>query len=75
MACLMRVSGDLLRGGWWCQAHLLNIRCVDEKFFKENGTPLFSSHMIDLSEEAVDQNISTTAKYESESRPLGRGRG
>ncbi|KAK1767771.1 hypothetical protein QBC33DRAFT_537332 [Phialemonium atrogriseum] len=29
----------------------------DERFFKEHGTPLFSSHMIDLSEESdVDNN-------------------
>ena len=34
----------------------------DEKFFKETGTPLFSSHMIDLSEEEVKYNIDTTAK-------------
>jgi fructose-bisphosphate aldolase, class II len=26
----------------------------DEKYFKEHGEPLFSSHMIDLSEEPVD---------------------
>jgi fructose-bisphosphate aldolase, class II len=26
---------------------------ADEKHFKEHGVPLFSSHMIDLSEEAV----------------------
>lgn len=36
---------------------------ADEAFFKEHGTPLFSSHMIDLSEEDVDYNIKTTAKY------------
>ncbi|KAI0405141.1 hypothetical protein F4802DRAFT_564581 [Xylaria palmicola] len=36
---------------------------ADEAFFKEHGTPLFSSHMIDLSEEPLDANIETTAKY------------
>lgn len=36
---------------------------ADEKSFKENGTPLFSSHMIDLSEEDLQTNIDTTAKY------------
>jgi fructose-bisphosphate aldolase class II len=36
---------------------------ADEAHFKEHGEPLFSSHMIDLSEEPVDYNISTTAKY------------
>ncbi|KAK6464091.1 fructose-bisphosphate aldolase [Scheffersomyces coipomensis] len=35
----------------------------DEKFFKEHGTPLFSSHMLDLSEETDDENIATCAKY------------
>ncbi|KAI8623059.1 hypothetical protein F5Y19DRAFT_482119 [Xylariaceae sp. FL1651] len=36
---------------------------ADEAFFKEHGTPLFSSHMIDLSEEDLQTNIETTAKY------------
>ncbi|KAM7182746.1 fructose bisphosphate aldolase [Rhypophila sp. PSN 637] len=36
---------------------------ADEAFFKEHGIPLFSSHMIDLSEESVEYNIETTAKY------------
>ncbi|KAI0553162.1 hypothetical protein F4679DRAFT_532163 [Xylaria curta] len=36
---------------------------ADEAFFKEHGTPLFSSHMIDLSEEDLQSNIETTAKY------------
>ena len=35
----------------------------DEKHFKQHGEPLFSSHMIDLSEEPLDWNIETTAKY------------
>jgi fructose-bisphosphate aldolase, class II len=35
---------------------------ADEAYFKEHGEPLFSSHMIDLSEEAVEENIQTTAK-------------
>jgi len=29
----------------------------DEKYFKEHGEPLFSSHMVDLSEEEVAYNI------------------
>jgi len=36
---------------------------ADEAHFKEHGTPLFSSHMIDLSEEDLQSNIDTTAKY------------
>lgn len=42
---------------------------ADEAFFKEHGIPLFSSHMIDLSEESVDYNIQTTAKYLARAAP------
>ncbi|KAK4111661.1 fructose bisphosphate aldolase [Canariomyces notabilis] len=42
---------------------------ADEAHFKEHGIPLFSSHMIDLSEEAVDYNIQTTAKYLQRAAP------
>jgi fructose-bisphosphate aldolase, class II len=42
----------------------------DEKYFKEHGEPLFSSHMIDLSEEPVDWNIETTAKYLKRAAPM-----
>ena len=31
--------------------------------FKANGEPLFSSHMLDLSEEFDEENISTCVKY------------
>ncbi|WP_075185936.1 class II fructose-bisphosphate aldolase [Teredinibacter haidensis] len=34
-----------------------------EKHFAETGKPLFSSHMIDLSEESLEENIGTCAKY------------
>ena len=34
-----------------------------EKHYKKNGKPLFSSHMIDLSEENIKENISTCKKY------------
>jgi len=43
---------------------------ADEKYFKEHGEPLFSSHMIDLSEEEVDWNIETTAKYLKRAAPM-----
>ncbi|KAH0252896.1 fructose-BISphosphate ALDOLASE, class II, partial [Aureobasidium melanogenum] len=43
---------------------------ADEAFFKANGTPLFSSHMIDLSEEEVDYNIQTTKKYLQRAAPM-----
>ena len=42
----------------------------DEKYFKEHGEPLFSSHMIDLSEEPVDWNLETTAKYLKRAAPM-----
>jgi fructose-bisphosphate aldolase class II len=34
-----------------------------EKHFAETGKPLFSSHMLDLSEESIEENIETCAKY------------
>ncbi|MFO7869650.1 MAG: class II fructose-bisphosphate aldolase [Bacteroidales bacterium] len=34
-----------------------------EKFYKNTGKPLFSSHMLDLSEEPLEENISTCKKY------------
>ncbi len=34
-----------------------------EEFYKENGIPLFSSHMIDLSEEPIEENIEISKKY------------
>ncbi|KAM5473000.1 Fructose-bisphosphate aldolase 1 [Microsporum audouinii] len=42
----------------------------DEKYFKQHGEPLFSSHMIDLSEEEVQWNIDTTAKYLKRAAPM-----
>jgi len=42
----------------------------DEKFFKEHGEPLFSSHMIDLSEEEKEWNIATTKKYLERAAPM-----
>ncbi|PYH33529.1 fructose-bisphosphate aldolase FBA1 [Aspergillus neoniger CBS 115656] len=43
---------------------------ADEEYFKANGEPLFSSHMIDLSEEPVDYNIQTTAAYLKRAAPM-----
>ncbi len=34
-----------------------------EQFYKENGVPLFSSHMIDLSEEPLEENIEICKQY------------
>ncbi|KAK1750167.1 hypothetical protein QBC47DRAFT_394724 [Echria macrotheca] len=41
---------------------------ADEAFFKQNGIPLFSSHMIDL--EPVDENIETCVKYLKRMAPM-----
>ncbi|ELV07740.1 class II fructose-bisphosphate aldolase [Wohlfahrtiimonas chitiniclastica] len=42
-----------------------------EVFFKETGKPLFSSHMIDLSEESLEENIATSAQYLERMAKLG----
>ena len=34
-----------------------------EKFYKETGKPLYSSHMIDLSEEPIEENIEISKRY------------
>ena len=34
-----------------------------EKWFEQKGTPLFSSHMLDLSEESLEENIEISAEY------------
>jgi len=36
---------------------------ADEEYFKKHGEPLFSSHMLDLSEEPKDENIAICKKY------------
>jgi len=43
---------------------------ADEIYYKQHGEPLFSSHMIDLSEEDVEWNIETTAKYLKRAAPM-----
>jgi len=34
-----------------------------EKFYADRGYPLFSSHMLDLSEEPIEQNVATSVEY------------
>jgi fructose-bisphosphate aldolase class II len=34
-----------------------------EKFYAERGFPLYSSHMLDLSEEPLEENLAISAKY------------
>ncbi|MDG3580756.1 MULTISPECIES: class II fructose-bisphosphate aldolase [Galbibacter] len=44
---------------------------ASEKHFKETGKPLFSSHMIDLSEEPIEENIETCKKYLARMHKMG----
>lgn len=34
-----------------------------EEYYRQTGKPLYSSHMLDLSEEELDENIATSAAY------------
>ncbi len=34
-----------------------------EEFYKKEGKPLYSSHMLDLSEEPIEENVSTCVEY------------
>lgn len=36
---------------------------AQEEYFKKNGVPLFSSHMLDLSEESIEENIQICGEY------------
>ncbi len=40
-----------------------NLLDANEEHFKKYGTPLFSSHMLDLSEEPLEENIATCKEY------------
>jgi fructose-bisphosphate aldolase, class II len=44
---------------------------ASEAFFKETGKPLYSSHMIDLSEEPIEENIEICKKYLARMAPMG----
>lgn len=44
-----------------------------EQFYKEKGQPLFSSHMLDLSEEPIEENIHTSVEFYKRMAPLGMG--
>ena len=44
---------------------------ADEAYYKEHQEPLFSSHMLDLSEESKEENIATCAKYFARMAPIG----
>ena len=36
---------------------------ANEEYYKKNGEPLFSSHMLDLSEEPLEENVGTCVEY------------
>ncbi|MXV52512.1 class II fructose-bisphosphate aldolase [Pedobacter sp. HMF7647] len=42
-----------------------------EDFYKKNGKPLFSSHMLDLSEEPLEENIEISKKYLERMKAMG----
>jgi fructose-bisphosphate aldolase class II len=42
-----------------------------EKFFAQTGQPLFSSHMLDLSEEPIEENIAISKQYFERMNKLG----
>jgi len=44
---------------------------ADEAYYKVHQEPLFSSHMLDLSEESKEENIATCVKYFERMAPLG----
>lgn len=46
---------------------------IGEKYFKSRGFPLFSSHMLDLSEEPIHENISISKKYFKRMARIGTG--
>lgn len=43
---------------------------ADEEYFAKNGEPLFSSHMLDLSEEPDDENIAICVEYFKRMAPM-----
>ena len=43
------------------------------EYKKEKGVPLFSSHMLDLSEEPIEENIRTSVEFFKRLQPLGMG--
>lgn len=44
---------------------------ADQEYFKAHGEPLFSSHMLDLSEESDPENIGTCVKYFQQMKDIG----
>ncbi|KAF1328897.1 Fructose-bisphosphate aldolase, class ii, partial [Globisporangium splendens] len=44
---------------------------ADEEYFATHGVPLFSSHMLDLSEESLEENVSISKEYFKRMAKLG----
>jgi fructose-bisphosphate aldolase class II len=44
---------------------------ASEAYYKDNGIPLFSSHMIDLSEEPIEENMAICKKYLARMSKIG----
>ena len=42
-----------------------------ERYFELNGRPLYSSHMLDLSEEPIEENLEICSKYLQRMKPMG----
>ncbi|MDF1569709.1 MAG: class II fructose-bisphosphate aldolase [Spirochaetaceae bacterium] len=48
-----------------------NLLDAGEEFYKTHGKPLFSSHMVDLSEEPLEENVELTKKYLKRTSAMG----
>jgi fructose-bisphosphate aldolase, class II len=42
-----------------------------ERYFEKHGQPLFSSHMLDFSEESIEENMHVSAKYLERMKAMG----
>lgn len=42
-----------------------------ERYFEQNSTPLYSSHMLDLSEEPIEENIQISKQYLERMKKIG----
>jgi len=54
-------------GGPWIDGLLE----AGENFYKSRGFPLYSSHMLDLSEEPIEENVEICAKYHERMSKIG----
>merc|ERR1719191_2542224 len=45
---------------------------ADQEYFKGYGEPLFTSHMLDLSEEPHDENVGICAQYFKKMAPMNQ---